>query len=156
MVALVRDIQFEVSEDGGSIRMTFVAQTGETMIANMTAEVFSGFLTDLIEVGVESRKRLALPDDGRRAVRPDPIPVSQMGIEPGRNPTEVILSARTGLLELLLAVNTRTLLATLRKLEPVSQPATRGNKTVDATDVPPPANRRGRKPGSKKKVGPRS
>jgi hypothetical protein len=68
----------------------------------------------------------------------------------------VILTARTGLVELLLAVDAGALLATLRKLEAMSQPATRGNKTVDATDVPPPANRRGRKPGSKKKVGPTS
>ena len=149
MVALVRDIQFEVSEDGGSIRMTFVAQTGERMVAEMTAEKFGGFLTDLVEVGVESGKRIAPPDDAGRAVRATPIPVSQMGIEPGRDPTEVILSARTGLLELLLAVDTGTLLTTLRKLEAASRPATRGKKTVDATDVPPPANRRGRKPGSK-------
>jgi hypothetical protein len=163
MVSLVRDIKFEVSEDGRSIRMTFVAQTGETMIAEMTAERFSEFMTDLFEVGVESQKRIGLPDDGRRAVRADPIPVSQMGIEPGRDPTQVILSARNGLLELLLAVDAGTLLATLRKLEAVSQPATRGNKTVDTTDLPPPANRRGpkpgsrgRKPGSKNKVRPTS
>ena len=118
----VKDIQWALSVDGKAIQLTFIAQTGEKMVAQMADEAFTGFLSMLINVGVLSGEKTEPASAAARVIRADPIPISQMSIGPGRGPNEVVLTARTGMMELLLAVDPAILLTALRKLETMTLP----------------------------------
>ena len=118
----LRDIDWGMSDDGRSIELLFKAHSGEQIVSRMTDESLFRFLTRLIDLGVRSGEKAAPDKVETRRIRAEPIPVSQMGVGPGREPTEVNLLLRTGMLEMLFAVDAGLLLEALRMLESLSWP----------------------------------
>ena len=118
----IKDIEWALSLDGKYIQLTFTAGSGEKMVSRMSDEGFTGFLTMLINVGVLSAEKSAGPAPEVRTIRADPIPVSQVSIGAGRTAQEVVLTVRTGMMELLFAVDPRILLDALHRLEAMTSP----------------------------------
>jgi len=121
-IPILEKFEWGIGEDGKTIRVIFLARTGEKVAAYMDAEQLTGLIGALVEIGEASGEKFAPPDDSKRKVRAKPIPISQIGIGPAPDPTEAILSMRTGLLEFLFSVDAHTLLQTLKRLEAVSRP----------------------------------
>lgn len=119
---ILEKFEWGIGEDGKTIRVVFLARTGEKIAAYLDAEQLTGLIGALVDIGASSGEKFAPPDEPKRRVRAKPIPISQMGIGPSPDPTEAVLSMRTGLLEFLFSVDAHTLLQTLKKLEAVSRP----------------------------------
>jgi hypothetical protein len=119
---VLKDIDWALYEDGKALRLTFKATTGEQIVSEMTAESLAGFMSLLVEISIESGRRSAPEDVSGRQVYAKPIPISQIGFGAGRDPTELTLALRTGILEFLFAVDASTLLETLRSLEAIARP----------------------------------
>ena len=94
------------SEDGKFVMLDLTASTGEQFGVALGSDELSMAIAFMLDLAVEAAAKhpADVPEDDEE-VTALPIPVAAMGIAPGREPSEALVSMRLGILTLTFALD---------------------------------------------------
>ncbi len=117
-IPTLKKFRASVAKDGSAIKLDFHSADGQAMTVALPANDFTTFLSKLIKIGKTAAAKSLTPSAEGREINFETIPVDEMGLaESPHDPTEVILTVRTGPFKMAFAVSVNVAYETLKQME---------------------------------------
>jgi hypothetical protein len=103
-IPTLHKIDVSIAHDGETIALRFYDSNLQSLSVAFTADSFAGFLSNLIGIGTNAAETAAAPDTEGRLLNTTAVPVTQIGLGDGRDPTEAIVTLRAGAFQMAFGV----------------------------------------------------
>jgi hypothetical protein len=124
---LLKNVQGGASDDGSFLALQFTVASGAQLQVVFGEAEVSKILSFIIEQAVAAGAKRPPDASQWRKITAKPVPITQIGVSPGRVDTEAYLAVQAGIFQMTFATQLATLLDALRNLEAIT--AKRGTPT---------------------------